>query len=245
MIDIHCHILPDFDDGAADLDEALTMAQMAASSSIRGIIATPHFRGEAESLMLLPKIVSRFQRLSRAIANEGIPLTLYPGAEILCLPQTPLLARQKQLPTLANTNYVLAEFYFDESPEYMSDILDSLQESGYRVVVAHPERYSAVQKDRMLADRWVRQGYGLQLNKGSILGAFGERPQTAALDLLQNGMAHLIASDAHSMLHRTPDMSRLYQYLRKRCPGEYSMLLLRENPQRLIRGEDLLTPRNL
>lgn len=241
MIDIHCHILPDFDDGSSDLDESLAMAQIAASSGTRGIVATPHFRGEEASLSLLPKILSRYQYLSRALARTNIPVTLYPGAEILCLPQTPRLARQKELPTLADTDYLLVEFYFDETGEYMDDILRQIHDCGYRIVVAHPERYAAIQRDPTLADRWCRLGYALQLNKGSLLGAFGDKVQFTAAGLLDDGMIHLIASDAHSIARRTTDMRPLRQWLARECPPEHVHILLEENPQRLIRGEELLS----
>lgn len=240
MIDIHCHILPDLDDGSADMDESLAMAHIAAASGIEGIIATPHFRGEEQGLAQLPKILSRYRHFARALSRTEIPITVYPGAEILCLPQTPRLARQKELPTLADTNYLLVEFYFDESPEYMDGILRQIGDCGYRLVVAHPERYSAIQRDPSLAHRWSRLGYALQLNKGSLLGAFGDRVQCTAAALLEDGVIRLIASDAHSIARRTTDMRPLRQWLNRECSAEAVAILLEENPQRLIRGEDLL-----
>ncbi len=240
MIDIHCHILPSFDDGSADLDESLAMAQIAATSGTRGIIATPHFRGEEASLAMLPKLLSRYRRLESALARTGIPVTLYPGAEVLCLPQTLRLARQHELPTLADTNYLLVEFYFEEPQAYMDDMLAALADCGYRIVVAHPERYAAVQRDPLIASGWFRRGYVLQLNKGSLLGAFGPKVHYTAATLLEDGLVHLIASDAHSIARRTTDMRPLRQWLSQECPEAYSRILLEENPRRLVSGETLL-----
>lgn len=240
MIDIHCHILPDLDDGSADMDESLAMAHIAANSGIEGIIATPHFRGEEQGLAQLPKILSRYRHFVRALSRTDIPVTVYPGAEILCLPQTPRLARQKELPTLADTNYLLVEFYFDESAEYMDGILRQIGDCGYRLIVAHPERYAAIQRDPALADRWNRLGYVLQLNKGSLLGAFGDRVQSTAVALLEDGVIRLIASDAHSIARRTTDMRPLRQWLSRECPAEAAAILLEENPKRLLRNEELL-----
>ena len=240
MIDIHCHILPDLDDGSADMDESLAMAHIAANSGIEGIIATPHFGGEEQGLAQLPKILSRYRHFVRALSRTDIPVTVYPGAEILCLPQTPRLARQKELPTLADTNYLLVEFYFDESAEYMDGILRQIGDCGYRLIVAHPERYAAIQRDPALADRWNRLGYALQLNKGSLLGAFGDRVQSTAVALLEDGVIRLIASDAHSIARRTTDMRPLRQWLSRECPAEAAAILLEENPKRLLRNEELL-----
>jgi protein-tyrosine phosphatase len=240
MIDIHCHILPDLDDGSADMDESLAMAQTAVTSGVREIVTTPHFRGDEQGLTRLPKILSRYRHFSRALARTDIPIRIHPGAEILCLPQTPRLARQRELPTLADTNYLLVEFLFEETAEYMDGILRQIHDCGYRLVIAHPERYSAVQRNPAVADRWCRLGYALQLNKGSLLGAFGDRVQCTATALLEDGVIRLIASDAHSIARRTTDMRPLRQWLSRECPAETAAILLEENPRRLLNGEDLL-----
>ena len=114
MIDIHCHILHNIDDGASHLEEALNMAKMAVASGVTDIVATPHFKGELEYLELREEIGRRYQELSDALERWGIPLQLHAGAEILCLSGTPELARRHLLPTLAGSKYVLTEFYFDE-----------------------------------------------------------------------------------------------------------------------------------
>lgn len=240
MIDIHCHILPDYDDGAANLDEALDMAQMAVDSGVTAIIATPHFRGETPSLEQLPLLDQRFQLLREALIRTKLPLELHKGAEILCLPETVMLADAHQLPTLGQTNYVLTEFYFDESYAFMDESLLQIADSGYRPVIAHPERYGVIQRDPGLVRRWARLGYVIQLNKGSILGAFGGRPEQAAHDLLAMGIAHLFASDAHSCISRTPHMSGLQATIRELCDENYASILLERNPTRLLQGRSMV-----
>lgn len=240
MIDIHCHILPGFDDGAADLRDAMAMARIAAVSGTTEIIATPHFPGEEASLEQLGLLLSRYARLEQAIAREKLPLKLHPGAEILCLPQTPRLAKQRKLPTLGSTNYLLCEFFFNESRVYMDEMLRFLTGCGYRIVVAHPERYEAVQTDPGLAAQWFRAGYVLQLNKGSLTGAFGPEVQNTALLLLEQGFYHLMASDAHGTDSRTTDLRAARQRLEELCSGPYVRVLLEENPRRLLQGLDMV-----
>ena len=241
MIDIHCHILPSLDDGSADMDESLAMAHIAAASGIDGIITTPHFRGEEVGLDQIPKVLSRYQQFSRALARTNIPITVYPGAEVLCLPHTPRLARHKELPTLADTDYVLVEFPFDEPAEYMENILRQISDCGYRLVIAHPERYSAIQCNPAVADRWCQMGCVLQVNKGSLLGAFGDRVQCTATALLEDGAVGLIASDAHGIARRTTDMRPLRQWLSRKCPDEAAAILMEENPKRLLKNKELLS----
>lgn len=240
MTDIHCHILPGVDDGAERLKDALAMARLAADCGIRDIIATPHFQGREGELEKLPGISRRLEALNQALERENIPLGIHPGAEILCLPETVELARRGLLPTLGETNYVLCEFFFDAPYEFMDRILDGIAEGGYRIVVAHPERYETVIRDPRGARQWFRKGYVIQLDKGSILGAFGGRVQGAARWLLDTGFAHLIASDAHSPRRRTTDLTFLRSWLLERYPEGYVELLLEENPRRLLRNRDMV-----
>ncbi len=242
MVDIHCHILPGFDDGAPDLAEALTMARMGADSGVTEILVTPHFHGEEESLASLPTLYSRFRQLEEAVARERLPLRLHPGAEILCLPETLDLAAKKQLPTLGRTDYVLCEFYFDTPFARMDMLLEGIADCGYKPVVAHPERYGAIQREPGRVEYWFRRGYVIQLNKGSVLRAFGSRVQDTARWILDRGLAHVIASDAHRADRRTTDMSRLRRYLLDRYPESYVQLLLRRNPGRLVQGRDMVRP---
>lgn len=239
MIDIHCHILPDIDDGASSMEEALEMARMAWTSGVTDIAATPHFRGLMEEVELRETIRSRLELFRAALRQEQIPLRIHEGAEILCLPETPELAERKLLPTLAGTNYVLTEFYFDESFTYMDEILSEIAACGYRIVVAHPERYGVIQRNPRLLERWVRLGYTLQLNKGSILGSFGHRAEAAAHDILGLELAHLFASDAHSCHSRTPHMGALEEWAEEFCDPELTHILLTENPRRLLQGKPL------
>lgn len=240
MIDIHCHILPAFDDGAADLAESMGMARMAVSSGVTGIVATPHFPGEAASLRRMGALLKRYERLEQAIRRENLQLQLWPGAEILCLPETPQLAAKKALPTIGDTNYILVEFNFGEPQSYMSEMLDALAQAGYLPVVAHPERYRAVQMNTQLLKYWFDRGYILQLNKGSVLGAFGGRVQQTAQRMIGEGLAHVIASDAHGTDKRTTHMGALKQWVEGRCDPDYAQILTERNPARLVAGRGMV-----
>lgn len=240
MIDLHCHILPQFDDGASTLEESLAMAQMAVVSGVRGICATPHFRGDEQSLELIELLKQRYRLLTDGLRQSGLPLQLYPGAEVLCLPQTVDMARRGQLPTLGNTGYLLTEFFFNESYKNMDEILTGISQAGYIPVVAHPERYEAIQRDPRRIVHWFRKGYVIQINKGSILGALGQRAEQAADWILSSGLAHLVASDAHSTSHRTTDMSALRAHLMEEYRPDYVQILMEHNPARLIRGEEMV-----
>lgn len=240
MIDIHCHILPDVDDGADSLEEALEMARIAAFSGVTDIVATPHFRGEPGETDMKEEIDHRYRQLRDALERWQIPVRLHKGAEILCTPQTPLLAREGRMPTLGNSRYVLTEFYFNESFGFMDSTLQKITHNGYIPVVAHPERYDAVQWDPERLWTWADRGYVFQLNKGSVLGMLGHRAEQAAHDLLELGLAHLFASDAHNCDRRTPIMDGLYRWTEKFCDPECAHILLSENPSRILKGQAMV-----
>ena len=241
MIDIHCHILHDVDDGAVSLEEALEMARISASSGVTDIIATPHFRGEPDSLEMLEEIDRRCRELRLALEQWHVPIRLHPGAEILCTPYTPELASQGLLPTLGDSRYVLTEFYFNESFGFMSSCLQKIAECDYIPVVAHPERYDAVQWDPERLSVWEERGYVLQLNKGSVLGTLGFRAEQTAHDLLELGFAHVFASDGHNCERRTPNMAGLCRWAEEFCDPECAHILLTENPGQILRGLPIAT----
>lgn len=239
MVDIHCHIVPEVDDGAWDMEAAVAMARLAEGCGVEKIIATPHFKGVPEALEALPYLKQQFRRLRSAVKRELPKLELISGVEVLCVPQTIEMARRGLLPTLGNSRYVLTEFYFDAGGPFMDAALEELRGCGYLPVVAHPERYGAVQRDPGLARSWFERGIVVQVNKGSVLGAFGRRAEDAALRLLHRGTVHVIASDAHSPEVRTTDLGGVRQWCLDHLGREYTTILLEDNPDRIARGKPM------
>ena len=240
MVDLHCHILPGVDDGAADMNEAMAMVRLAAESGVRHIVCTPHFHSSEEAEAHITQILTAYYALRNEIREQKIEVSIHPGSEILCTPFSTDLARRGKLPTIGNSRYILTEFFFDESLEYMELMPDQLTRWGYQPVVAHPERYHAVQKRPWMMQRWFAKGYVLQLNKGSILGAFGTRAENAANDLLKHGLAHVIASDAHHGDFRTTHMAAIAAWGREYLGEEYTDVLLRRNPMRILKGKPVV-----
>ena len=144
-----------------------------------------------------------------------------------------------QLPTKGNSKYVLTEIYFAASWEFMDATLECLRALGYQPIVAHPERYGAIQRDPHRASSWFERGIVLQVNKGSVLGAFGRRAEETAVRLLYRGNVHIIASDAHSPERRTPDMTAVREWAREHLGREYAKILLEDNPGRITRGRPM------
>lgn len=241
MIDIHTHVLPGVDDGSQSMEESLELLAMAAESGVHTLVATPHCNipGEYENYAG-PELAELFARLDRERSKEGIPLRLCPGMEVFATPDLPDLLQSKRIWTINFTKYFLMEFAFHEDPDFCRDILQNCRDLGFRPIIAHPERYFFVQDDPDLAYEWCTAGYGLQLNKGSILGRFGPEPQRTAELLLSHGLAACVASDAHNAIQRSTYMTELRDFMFQQLGESYTRLLLEENPARILSGRELL-----
>lgn len=243
MIDLHCHILPHVDDGSPSTEETLKMAAMAVESGVTDLAATPHFQySEKEADRILPALKQVMAIVKKELDKQGIPLVLHSGAEILCAPDTPELLKKGKLPMLADSDYLLVEFWFDSPLHEIDDMLQQIKAEGAIPVIAHPERYRALQRHPNRAADWFEKGYILQLNKGSILGALGRDSRKTAHWLLDRGLAHLVASDAHTASVRTPRMTELKENLEELWGGEYAEVLLQINPQRILHNRPVLSP---
>ncbi len=234
MIDLHCHILPDLDDGAQSLRQAVEMAAMAAASGTTAIAATPHCAFDRRK-----EIYTSWQRLQRALEQENIPLQLLPGMEILGSADTAQLLRQSRLLTLNDSRYPLVEFSFGTDGQQETHILQQLLSAGYRPLVAHPERYAFLQEDPQLINLWARMGCLFQINRGSLLGRFGNGAQALAFSMLDRRFVTAVASDAHSSQFRTPCMQDVQQLLRTEFSPETATQLLETNPRRILQNKPL------
>ena len=240
MLDLHCHILPGLDDGAQDLSVSLEMAALAASTGVTHIFATPHCNTHNEQKNFRsPALIDAYYALQRALDEAGIPLRILSGAEVLARGRFTQHLQAGDFMTLNGSRYLLVEFYFDESPDYMERCLAAAEAEGLIPVVAHPERYFAVQNAPDLAQRWAEAGRVLQLNKGSLLGQLGEGAYETAALLLRRGAVSVIATDAHHFRVRTPAMDALPELLARRFPEADPELLLRINPLKIARDQTL------
>ena len=241
MIDMHSHVLPGVDDGSRNMEESLALLSMAEKSGVKTLVATPHSNipGEFDNYAG-PEMETRFHDLDEEREKAGIRLRLMRGMEIFATKELPDLLADGKVWTLNGTKYFLVEFAFDEDPDYCRSVMRRCRERGFWPIVAHPERYDCIQSDLQLAFEWCIEGYGLQLNKGSILGRFGPAPKRTAELMLQHGLVACVASDAHNPLRRNTWMKEIRDYLIDEYGEDYCRLLLEENPARILSGRGLL-----
>jgi len=235
MIDLHCHILPGVDDGSTCLRESLDMAEMAVSSGVKIICATPHF-GPSHGAEKRREILDAFRTLKQELEKEDIPLKLALGMELFSSEGVDELAPKGLLLPLNASRYLMTEFDFDISEEAASAFLEQHVSAGYLPVIAHPERYFFVQHNPLILRDWIQRGWVIQLNKGSFFGTFGNHAKELAMLAMREGWVHTIASDAHSPYRRNPSFTDISKFLREATFPELADLVLRQNPARILTG---------
>jgi protein-tyrosine phosphatase len=207
MIDLHSHILPDLDDGAATLAEALALGRMAAADGISTIAATPHSPASIASRHYNATLIrERVAALNAALAAEAIGLTVIAGTEICYDGNLVERLRDGALLPYGTSRAVLLELPHDTLPPAIDQALFALQVAGYRVVLAHPERIAAVQRDPNVLLPLIERGALMQLTAEALTGQQGPRLRAAAETLLTHSMAHVLASDAHGLPPRRPPL---------------------------------------
>ena len=240
MIDIHCHILYGVDDGAYCLSESVEMARIAYEGGTRQIIATPHANTpDSDGNAWGERFEKKLGTLNEKLRAEQIPLTIYPGQEVFAAGDLPALLKKGEIIPLNGSRYLLVEFDFYARSDEILDHCDELLSCGVVPVVAHPERYEAMKENEQLAYRLKKKDCLLQLNSGSLFGAFGRSAQSTAHGLLADSMADLIASDAHSPYERTPYMADAHEMVSEMYSLDYAEFLFRENPDLLLRDKKI------
>ena len=236
MLDLHAHVLPGVDDGAATEAEALQMLRNAVASDVQALVVTPHCNvpGMPKN-HLTAQLKGQFQRL--CLLAKDLPLQLMLGSEVRCTEDLPFLLRQGLIPTLNGSRYILAEFPHGGDRGSYRSTLQGILDAGFVPLVAHPERYSAVCREPAMVQQWLEMGCHVQLTAGSILGKFGREIMHTARYLLDRDMVACVASDAHGTEKRTNYLSDTYTHLQLRYSNDYARALLWDNPRRICRDE--------
>jgi protein-tyrosine phosphatase len=236
VIDLHCHILPGIDDGAADLSVSLAMARAFVNQGVTEVACTPHILpGLYHNTG--PAIRLAVQRLQGALDQEGIPLVLATGADVHMAPDFVAGLRSGHLLSIADSRYVLVEPPHHTAPPQLEDFFFNLVVAGYVPVLTHPERLSWVPSRYETIKKLVRAGVWMQVTAGSFTGAFGRNALYWAERMLDDGCVHLIASDAHDVERRPPDLAAGREFVTKRVGAEEAQCLVLTRPMGILKDE--------
>lgn len=240
MFDIHSHILYGVDDGAGNLSDSVEMAQLAAESGTKGLIATPHCNiPDVFDNYWSSEFLEKLAVLRQELKNRNIPVEIYSGQEVFLSKKFETHLENGEFITLNNSRYMLVELDFRTDEISLMSRLQRLAACGCVPIVAHPERYGVVIENPGVIAAIKSSGCLVQVNRGSVLGDFGQYIKMTAQAILRNGLADFVASDAHSQYSRTPNLSDVHEYISENISYDYAEVLLHTNPEKVLKNEKI------
>lgn len=239
--DIHCHLLPGIDDGPKNWRASLELARQAVDEGIGTLVATPH-QLDRYLENTAPRIRTLAAEAQTRLDEAGIPLTVLPGADVRIHENLPELARDEEVLTLADRRLHLLLELPHEQALPLGNLIYRLQCEGISCILTHPERNQELSAQPNLLRPWVQQGCLVQITAGSITGHFGSQAQRTCRWLLDEGLVHVVASDAHDAQRRPFRMRAAHDHVcRWLGPGQARTLFV-SNPRAIVRGKPVEVP---
>jgi protein-tyrosine phosphatase len=212
------------------------MCRVAKADGISTLVAMAHtlngvYYNDAET------ILEAVNRLRAALRDEGIPLEVLPGSDVHVDPAICAMIGDGRVMTINNMGRaVMLEFPDYFLADAMCRFVESLGESGIIAVISHPERCAQFSEKGLLR-RMIGLGAVSQVTAMSLTGEFSEEIRGRAVGFLEEGLVHLIASDAHSVRHRPPVLSRAVDRVAQIVGEKHARALVSANPRALLSGE--------
>lgn len=204
MIDLHCHILPGYDDGPEDLEGSIALARGHVAAGVATVAATPHVQHQ------LPgdpaDLARRRAEVQAALDEQGIDLRIVAGGEVALTLATDLSPEALAGFALGGGEWVLVEPPISTVVYGLESMMGMLQAHGRRVLIAHPERCQTFHHDPDVLERLVRGGALAQGTATALTGSFGRTVQRLLKRYVDDGLIHVFASDAHDAVNRPPGL---------------------------------------
>lgn len=235
-IDMHCHILPDVDDGAPSVAEMEAMLKIAYKEGIRCIIATPHHHPRRGNET--PEVLRRRMMLLRERAHAiDKNFRIYLGTEIYFGQDILREIQEKKILTMNGRDWVLVEFSYGETFSYIQQSLQQVQCGGYEVILAHVERYECIVEEPNRALQLAKMGIHLQVNADSICGMNRKKLKKFVKYLMDEDAVYCVGTDAHGVKTRPPRMKKAAGYVRKIYGEEYARRIFSDNAGEMLKRE--------
>ena len=232
MIDLHCHLLPNIDDGSRSVEQSAAVLREFAKAGITDVVLTPHLASgsiQVEGEAALERRAGAFQIL-RAGAPAAPRLAL--GFEIMLDQPLPVLAVGDRRYSLAGSRYYLVEFHPTIVAEFAATVLQQMARAGAVPIVAHPERYDAC--NPTVVAEWRRVGAKIQVDATTLTRPHSRGRRARAI--LEGGLADVLAADNHGDYRSLAAAAR---YLEGRGAGRAITRLTEQNPGAVIRDADM------
>jgi protein-tyrosine phosphatase len=234
MIDLHSHLLPGIDDGAATMDMTLEMARMAVADGVRIMACTPHMHPPRYT-NTATTIQAAVAEAQKALDDHSIDLRLIAGADVHLGPDLLSQLRSGHVQKLDSTSYFLLEPSHTIAPPQFERFVRTIIDAGYKPILTHPERLTWIEQHYALICAVDEAGAALQITAGALLGTFGARPQYWAERMLAEGRVDILASDAHDTRRRVPGLSAGMKAAAAIVGDEAARMLVLDNPATILR----------
>jgi protein-tyrosine phosphatase len=234
VIDLHCHVLAGLDDGPPAIEDSLALARAAAASGTTTLIATPHVSWEYPNSA--EAVAAAVAGLNERLKADAIALEIGAGAEIALTRVGDIDGEELSRLTLGGGPYLLVEPPFSPVAIGLARRIEDLQECGFPIVLAHPERCPVFHRDRSILERLVESGVLTSITAGSFDGRFGTVVRRFSVGLMRDGLVHNVASDAHDEFHRPPSIAA---ELERAGLARLTMWLTQAVPSAILEGRDI------
>lgn len=195
MIDIHCHVIPNIDDGSRSVEESLRQIRQMAEGGISHAFLTSHyFKGHYHYTR--DEYNSKLNTLIQEVKHQGIDITLLPGFEVFLQNGIEDDVIKHKL-TLGDSSYILVETELNGLPSDFYENIFKLLRKGYKPILAHAERYVSLMNRPEKVEALIERNTYIQVNAGSLIGQYGKFVMSAAWKLVDRGWVHFIGSDDH------------------------------------------------
>mgnify|MGYP006067348935 FL=1 len=238
MIDIHSHILPNIDDGARSIEETFNLIKEAQKAGFEAIISTSHYM-ENYYETDVPEREVWVKAICENLQTKNIETNLYLGNEIYFSDNIIELLEQRKASTINYTSYVLFELPLNAEPMNLYDVVYEMLQYKLVPILAHPERYSYVQKDPDLIYDLIEKGVLMQANYGSIIGQYGEKAQIIVRKFFENNMVHFLGSDVHRPNTIYPKIPQILREIESIIGSEKLEELTTKNPKLLLNNKKI------
>lgn len=230
MIDVHTHVLPKIDDGSKSIEETLQMIDEAYTAGFTDIITTSHYIDGHYDINSNDRaqIINGLQN----IINSRV--TLHNGAEAYITPELVDLYNEGIIPTLAGSRYALFELPMNSEVMYAKQVVNDLLNSGYIPIIAHPERYSFVQRNIKKAYEFADMGALLQCNYGSFIGRYGREAEKVAIKLLKEDKITFLGTDTHRANSIYTKVPEVVEKIHKLTNSDKIYQLTVDNPSKIL-----------
>lgn len=212
MIDMHCHILYGIDDGCKTIEESIETIKKMKSAGFNSIVLTPHYIEDSTFKANNNLKLERLKILKEELLKNNIEINLFLGNEIFINESIDELITNKEIRSINNGRYILVELPFNNQILNLDDYIYELNLKGYKVIIAHPERYTYFKDDYKEAKKLYDSGVLFQVNYGSIIGQYGTGAQKLVKNLLKDNMVDFISTDVHkpdsSLFDKFDDIKR-------------------------------------